>query len=61
MSEGDFEYFSARARAERLLSMQSANLRVAAVHRELADQYERRAGVQKEPGSLLRLVTEKAG
>jgi hypothetical protein len=49
MSWNDPEYFRGRAAAERLREAASADDRVAAIHRELAERYEQLVSEQSRP------------
>jgi len=55
--QGDLEYFSARARAERQLSEKSTDPVVAAIHTKMAECYEKLARDAVAPRRILRVIT----
>jgi hypothetical protein len=56
MSESDFEYFTARGKAERELSKASTEPIVAAIHARMAECYERLASEAGPPRPSLRII-----
>ena len=56
MSESDFEYFTARGKAERELSKASTEPIVAAIHARMAECYERLASEAGPPRPSLRTI-----
>ena len=51
-SESETDYLVRRARDERELAAKSDDLNAALIHRQLASEYERRAGYRFETGNL---------
>jgi hypothetical protein len=49
----DRSYYAARARREQALAEAASNPRVASIHRQLALEYERRAGTTREVGAAI--------